>query len=178
MPSPGFTLKDLPKYEALLVMADRYPELNVAAVESCLTFLRTSADVHSLLDEHFALHGLSMGKFTVLMLLYKADRDLLPEEFLTPSECATMAGVTKGTITGLLDGLERQGWLERRPHPEDRRRLIIALTPLGRSRLEALLPNHFRLIAAMTAGLSTSEMETLQVLLQKLRSSTLDTAAQ
>lgn len=171
-----FTLKDLPKYEALLAMAHRYPELNVTAVESCLTFLRTSADVHGLLDEHFATHGLSMGKFTVLMLLYKADRDLLPEEFLTPSECATMAGVTKGTITGLLDGLERQGWLERRPHPEDRRRLIIALTAEGRSRLEALLPNHFRLIGDMTARLTSAEMEQLQALLLKLRSGTLETA--
>lgn len=162
-------LRDFPKYDVLLALADRYPDLNVAALESCLTFLSTATDVHGLLDDHFAAHGLSMGKFTVLMLLYQADRDLLPEEFLTPSECAAMAGVTKGTITGLLDGLQRQGWVQRLPHPEDGRRLIITLTELGRSRLEALLPPHFRLISAMTARLSPRELETLTLLLCKLR---------
>lgn len=172
-----FTLRDLPKYDALLALADRYPELEVAAVESCLTFLSTSADLHRVLDEHFAQHHLSMGKFTVLMLLYKADRNLTPEEFLTPSDCATLAGVTKGTITGLLDGLERQGWVERRPHSEDGRRTIIALTETGRSRLEGLLPNHFRLISQMTTHLSEAEMQTLQVLLLKLRSGTLESTA-
>ena len=169
-----FILRDLPKYEALLALADRYPELEVPAVESCLTFLSTSADLHRGLDEHFAQHNLSMGKFTLLMLLYKADRDLTPEEFLTPSDCATMAGVTKGTITGLLDGLERQNWIERRPHSADGRRTIIALTESGRSRLEAFLPHHFRLISQMTTHLSESEMETLQSLLLKLRTGTLE----
>ncbi len=169
-----FTLRDLPKYDALLALADRYPELEIAAVESCLTFLSTSADLHRVFDEHFAQHNLSMGKFTVLMLLYKADRDLTPEEFLTPSDCATMAGVTKGTITGLLDGLERQSWVERRPHPADGRRTIIALTEDGRSRLEAFLPTHFRLISQMTTHLSETEMTNLQALLLKLRTGTLE----
>lgn len=164
-----FTLRDLPKYEALLVLADRYAELDVTAVESCLTFLSTSADFHRVLDENFGRHHLSMGKFTVLMLLYKADRDLTPEEFLTPSDCAMMAGVTKGTITGLLDGLERQDWIERRPHPADGRRTIIALTESGRSRLEAFLPHHFRLISKVTTHLSDAELEMLQSLLLKLR---------
>jgi len=172
------TLRDLPKYEAkyeaLLTLADRYPELEVTAVESCVTFLSTAADLQRILDEHFAQHQLSMGKFTVLMLLYKADRDLTPEEFLTPSDCATMANVTKGTITGLLDGLERQKWIDRIPHPADGRRTIIALTEGGRSRLEALLPRHFRLISQMTTRLSEAEMGQLQGLLLKLRAGTLE----
>ncbi len=170
------TLRDLPKYEALLAMAERYPDLDVSAVEAYLTFLRTATDVHQVMDGHFAEHDLSMGKFTVLMLLYKAETGLSPEEFLTPSECAEMAGVTRGTITGLLDGLERQGWIERQPHPGDRRRSIIVLTSNGSDRLEAMLPRHFRLITAMMTQLTTDERETLTTLLQKLRSGTQNSA--
>jgi DNA-binding MarR family transcriptional regulator len=151
-----------------LALADRYPELDVAAVETCLVFLQTAHDIHQVLDEHFATHDLSMGKFTVLMLLYQADRALISEEFLTPSECAEMAGVTRGTITGLLDGLARQNWIERRSHPADRRRQIITLTPSGRQRLECILPGHFRLISAMSSELSPAEMATLKSLLLKL----------
>ncbi len=164
-----FTLRDLPKYEALLALADRYPELDVTAVEACLTFLKTSHDLHQVLEAHFAAHDLSMGKFTVLMLLYQADRALIPEEFLTPSECATMAGVTRGTITGLLDGLARQDWIERRSHPDDRRCQIITLTESGRQRLEGILPRHFRLISAMSNHLTPDETMTLKALLSKFQ---------
>lgn len=171
-----FTLRDLPKYEALLALADRYPELDVTAVEACLTFLKTAYDVHQVFDAHFAAYDLSMGKFTVLMLLYQADRALIPEEFLTPSECATMAGVTRATITGLLDGLARQDWIERRSHPDDRRRQIITLTASGRQRLEGILPGHFRLISAMSQQLTPDEITTLKALLLKLQHGTLESA--
>jgi DNA-binding MarR family transcriptional regulator len=38
-------------------------------------------------------------------------------------------GVTPRTITGLIDALEADGWVERRAHPSDRRATIVALTP-------------------------------------------------
>jgi DNA-binding MarR family transcriptional regulator len=38
-------------------------------------------------------------------------------------------GVTPRTITGLVDALEADGWVERRAHPTDRRATIVALTP-------------------------------------------------
>lgn len=166
------TLRDLPQYEALLTLAARFPELDVTAVETCLTFLNAANDIQQVLDKHFATDDLSMGKFTVLMLLYKADRALIPEEFLTPSECAVMAGVTRGTITGLLDGLARQNWVERRPHPTDKRSQIVILTHNGKARLEAILPQHLQRIAAMSRNLTHAEMTTLIELLCKLRSGT------
>ncbi|NEQ31240.1 MAG: MarR family transcriptional regulator [Leptolyngbya sp. SIO4C5] len=158
------TLKDLPKYEALLTLAQRYPELNITSVETCLTFLRTATDVYGVLDVHFDQYDLSMGKFTLLMLLVHAEK-----EWLTPSECAERAGVTRGTVTGLLDGLEREGWIQRCPCPEDRRRLYVSLTTAGEQRLDQILPRHFALIAQMLSELTTAEMKLLQSLLQKLR---------
>ncbi|MBE9029249.1 MarR family transcriptional regulator [filamentous cyanobacterium LEGE 11480] len=160
--------RDLPQHDALKAMAQRYPELDVAAVDTCLTLLKTAHDIHAIIDANFAKYDLSAGKFTVLMLLYQADRALIPEEFLTPSECATMAGVTRGTITGLLDGLERQNWLQRQHHPDDKRRQIITLTVNGRQRLEAMLPEHFRLVSAVSQPLTSDEMLTLKDLLFKL----------
>jgi DNA-binding MarR family transcriptional regulator len=38
-------------------------------------------------------------------------------------------GVTPRTITGLIDALEADDWVERRAHPTDRRATIVALTP-------------------------------------------------
>lgn len=170
-----FTLRDLPKYKTLLELAALHPELDITSVETCLTFLRTTTDVYRVLDAHFANYDLSMGKFTILMLLYKAGKGLTPE-CLTPSECAEMAGVTRGTITGLLDGLEREGWIERQPHSEDRRRLIVVLTQAGQQLLDKMLPNHFSLITTMMAQLTESEKEVLKSLLVKLRTGAIATA--
>lgn len=126
-------------------------------------FLRTATDVYGVLDTHFATYDLSMGKFMLLMLLKCS------EEGLTPSECADRAGVTRGTITGLLDGLERDGLLLRQPHPADRRCTVVQLTEGGWALLDQMLPSHFHQIAALLSNLDEDEQKTLFALLTKLR---------
>jgi MarR family transcriptional regulator, organic hydroperoxide resistance regulator len=46
-------------------------------------------------------------------------------------EMAAAAGCTSPTATRILDGLERDGVVERRPSTDDRRRTIVSLTPKG-----------------------------------------------
>ena len=52
------------------------------------------------------------------------------EPGLAPGRLAELAGLTSGAITGVLDRLERQGYVTRRPDPADRRR--IAVQPVKR----------------------------------------------
>lgn len=153
---------DRPTLEKL---AQCYPDLDVESAETCLAFLRAAADVQIALDTHFARHDLSIGKFTLLMQLFTGDG-------LTPSECATRSGVTRATITGLLDGLERDGLLERHSNPGDRRMLKIHLTDQGRTLLEQMLPDHFCRVTGLMAHLTSTEKQTLIQLLQKLQAGT------
>lgn len=153
--------------QALEQLAKRYPELDLSSVEACLNFLDTTADVYQALDAHFARYGLSMGKFSLLIQLFIA-----PEEKLTPSEFAERANVTRATITGLLDGLEREELVKRQPHPEDRRRLYINLTNKGRELISGMLPDHFCRTNAMMANLNATEKKQFIVLLGKLRAGT------
>lgn len=153
--------------QTILNFAKRYPELDVASIETCLAFLHTTADVYQALDVHFARYGLSRGKFTLLMQLYLAD-----EKGLTPSECAQRADVTKATITGLLDGLERDGLVRRLPDVTDRRMLRLQLTDKGRDLLSQMLPDHFCRTTDLMANLTDSEKKTLIKLLNKVRTGT------
>ena len=139
----------------------------MASVEACLAFLRATADVQTALEAHFARYGLSMGKFTLLMQLSLAD-----EQGLTPSECASRSGVTRATITGLLDGLEREGLVERQLYPSDRRMLSVRLTESGRTLLAQMLPDHFCRTTGLMAQLTATEKKTLIKLLQKLQAGT------
>jgi len=51
------------------------------------------------------------------------------EPGLTPGRLAELAGLTSGAITGVLDRLERGGYLTRRPDPADRRRIAVQPVP-------------------------------------------------
>ena len=65
-------------------------------------------------------------------------------------ELVAATGQRPSTLTGVLDRLERRGLIERGPHPDDRRSVLVALTAAGHSaadrvaaafaRVEARLP--------------------------------------
>lgn len=162
-----FILRNIPKYQVLLDQASRYPELEIDTVETCLTFLRTATKVFQAYDAQFDRYGLSMGKFSVLMLLEQTCG-----QGLTPSECADQAEVTRGTITGLLDGLERDDLVKREPHPADRRMMVIKLTEKGQQLLTSMLPDHFCRTSALFGSLTAAERKTLVKLLNKLQART------
>ena len=143
-----FFLRDLPKYDAIRARAARYPEVDAGAVEAFLTLLRTGADVLSALEKFLATHNLSQGSWTVLMVL---NRD--PLVTLMPSELADKCGVTRATMTGLLDGLERQRLLRREPDTVDRRTLQVRLTAAGIDRLDGMTHDYYRRVALLMRDL-------------------------
>ena len=53
-------------------------------------------------------------------------------------ELVRVFGIKGATLTGVLDRLEAQGLLERRAHPEDRRSVLLQLSPAGRRKANAL----------------------------------------
>jgi DNA-binding MarR family transcriptional regulator len=155
--------RSLPKHQMIWNRAHQAPDGDISSIETYLLFLRVASDVLSALQVHLGQYGLSDGKLAVLMLLSEA-----PNYSMTPSELAQQAGVTRGTITGLLDGLERTRLIERVVHPKNRRMLLIRLTPRGLDLLNQVLPQHFQYIRALMANLSEAEKQQLLVLLGKL----------
>lgn len=87
----------------------------------------------------------------------------------TPAELADAAGVTRATMTGLVDTLERDGFVKREPDPIDRRQMSVRLTPRGEKFLDAFLPGHFKAIAALMSPLNETERKTLVRLLNKIQ---------
>jgi DNA-binding MarR family transcriptional regulator len=155
-------LTRLPNHETLQKEAGRYPGSDASAVETCLRLLYVSGAVEAAYEAHFARHGLSQARFVVLMELQRE------EEGRRPAELAERTGVTRATMTGLLDGLEKEGLILRRAHAQDGRMSVVRLSAKGRQRLEGLLPDHYRRTAALMRGLSSEEREQLHALLTKV----------
>ncbi len=89
---------------------------------------------------------------------------------LEPSVIAERLVVTTGSMTSLLDNLEKRGLVRRLPHPEDRRKLLIDITPEAQTIVDELLPAlHARERDVVSAALSSSEQRQLLRLLAKLQ---------
>lgn len=74
-----------------------------------------------------------------------------------PSELARRLGVSTAATTQSLHRLEASGHVRRRPHPDDRRRQVVEVTPEGAQRVFATLAPLLQMLQAQAAGLSASE---------------------
>src|SRR5262249_10896045 len=90
-------------------------------------------------------------------------------EPLSPHVVAERLLITTGTMTSLLDTLERRGLVHRVPHPSDRRKLLIDITDQARSILDRLLPRVHGASRDAFSVLSDAECETLVRLLERVQ---------
>lgn len=86
--------------------------------------------------DHF---GIGAIESVVLSLLSEAGQPL------TPHQIGSRMLLSSGTVTAILDRLERAGHIRRTQHPTDRRSRLIVLTPAGRRVLQ-YSNNHLRAV--------------------------------
>lgn len=135
----------------------------LTSVQCVQSLLRTEVLLAGRLNTRFRPYGLTSATFNVMVVLMGAERSL------SPCEIGEQLLVTRGTVTGLLDSLERQQLVRRRPHPEDRRMLLIELTEQGHCLLSRLLPDHYRGMSDILACLTEAEKATFASVLTKLQ---------
>ncbi|MDP2136714.1 MAG: MarR family transcriptional regulator [Candidatus Didemnitutus sp.] len=180
---PHLLIKDLPRYECLIEASKRFPELDPSACEAFLHLVRAGDEAFLVVAQNLTQHQISPGRFGVLMLLAQnsCNEDCtqgVESAGMTPAELADNARVTRATMTGLVDTLERDGFVSRTTDSHDRRMMRICLTPKAHDFLEKLLPGHFRLMADLMSPLSEAERKTMVKLINKVlqHASTLNAA--
>lgn len=167
---PLLMMKDLPRYECLLEAASLFPDLDPSACEVFLQLLRTGDEVFGVESTYLASKGISQGRFTVLMLLTRPGREMECDELISnPADLADRAGVTRATMTGLIDTLVKDGFVRREPAPNDRRMISVSLTEAGQELMSRVLPGYFRRVAQMMKRLSEEERRTMVQLLVKIQ---------
>ncbi|MGH8794269.1 MAG: MarR family winged helix-turn-helix transcriptional regulator [Stackebrandtia sp.] len=82
---------------------------------------------------------------------------------------AEALGVTPRNITGLVDALQEAGLVERRPHPTDRRSLLVAFTPVGERLAAGMHEGQGRWAEHLFAEMSAEELESFMVVVERLR---------
>jgi DNA-binding MarR family transcriptional regulator len=92
-------------------------------------------------------------------------------EKMTMSELSHELMVSNGNVTGVIDRLEKNGFVTRTRAEHDRRIQYIELTPKGRAEFDVMATHHERWLDDMFADLSINDMARLQKLLLKARNS-------
>jgi DNA-binding MarR family transcriptional regulator len=141
-----------------------FPGASRSAAEVAPNLVRTSdaflAELHRRRRE---IADLSPSGFQALAILEGAGEPL-PGHVI-----AERLLVSSASVTSLLDTLERRGLVERRPHPTDRRKLLVHLTPQARDIVDRMLPVVHATATEALADLSESERQQLITALATIR---------
>jgi len=149
-------LKELPDSKSLQKLLNRYPDADIKAISDFATLLRASSDLSDSLDNMLAQHNLYQGRWWVLVLLMRQDNLTS-----TPTDLAKKTGVTKATMTGFIDGLERDGLVRRLMDTEDRRKYLVRLTPSGQEKLDEVMPDYYKKVGALMSCLTEIQRESM-----------------
>lgn len=149
------------KYRALLPEAEKV-KVDKNALQACFTLLSVADELFNVCHERLAGHQLSEGRFTVLLLLRQGAAS-------TPSTLASQANVTRATMTGLTDGLVRDGFVARSGTAGDRRSLNISLTAKGERVLEKVIPKQLQWLESMFSEMTPERRQDFVVCLEQIR---------
>lgn len=105
---------------------------------------------------------LSLARFDLLAQLAREDGQTL-------AQLSRRMLVTAGNLTGLVDRAERDGIVERRPDPNDRRLTRVSLTARGQKLAQKAIARHAELAEEILGPLQAKEREELRRLLGRLR---------
>ncbi len=113
-------------------------------------------------NQHVKSLGLTPPQFDVIATLGNT-------EGMPFKELGEKTLITKGSLTGIVDRMERQGWIQRVTSNEDRRSTLARLTPKGQKLFQQVFPHHLEHLARAFKCLHGRERSQLIAQLRKLR---------
>jgi MarR family 2-MHQ and catechol resistance regulon transcriptional repressor len=131
------------------------------ALSTYVKLMRAANSARSYASRSLAGANLTLTQFAVLEALYH----LGP---MSLSDIARKVLTTGGNLTMVVGNLEKLGLARRQICPEDRRVLIVALTPKGKTLLRDIFPRHAAAIVEFLSVLSLEEQGRLGDLCRKL----------
>lgn len=122
---------------------------------------RANKAINEVTNQFFQQHGLNPTEFAVLELLYHKGRQPL-------QQIGNKILLASGSITYVIDKLEKRGYLDRVSCPSDRRVTFAEITESGAEFMKQLFPEHEENLHELLSVLTPNEKDTAIELLKKL----------
>lgn len=143
----------------------RYPNGSVQATECAMNLAFTADLMVKRIASLVQPFDLTPGSGLVLGILADSATPL------PPNEIADRLIISRATVTGLIDSLERRGYVRRMPHQSDRRMILVEITETGRQVADKFRPLVHQHQKEWFEVLSEKEQQNLIKLLQRLQAS-------
>ncbi len=131
------------------------------ALKLFIILSRASRSVMDKVQDDIRNYGLNTTEFAVLELIYhKGDQPI--------QQIGKKVLLSSGSITYVVDKLEKKDLLERKPCPKDRRITYAKITDKGKELMDSIFPKHREAIRTIFAGVTNDEKEQLIELLKKI----------
>lgn len=132
-----------------------------STLNAFIKLMRASESLNGRLSRHLSDANLTVSQFGTLEALLH----LGP---LNQRELGQKLLKSGGNITLVIDNLQKNGLVEKKTDPNDRRAVIISLTEKGRSFIEEFFPQHLAKIKEEFSCLNNKEKEQLAGICKKL----------
>ncbi|QBP41634.1 MULTISPECIES: MarR family winged helix-turn-helix transcriptional regulator [Paenisporosarcina] len=122
---------------------------------------RAHKAIHESTNQFFQKNGLNPTEFAVLELLFHKGRQPL-------QKIGNKILLASGSITYVIDKLEKRGFINRVSCPSDRRITFAEITTEGEAFMATLFPEHEKQLHEIMSALNPDEKDQAIVLLKKL----------
>ncbi len=145
--------------------AGRRPPDDGRAGELLARFTASARALHCGFMRSFGPRGWTDHKFMVMVVLSALDP--APS---TPSQLAPYPGITRASMTDVLEDLERRGWIVRqRDHQTDRRIIWVKLTATGRDAIAEAASLYLAMASQIVRALPPDDLAAFNRICERLR---------
>lgn len=134
-------------------------------IVATVNLVRTARLLEKAISDFMEPYGLTCAQCEILFLL----RCHGGERGLSLSQLGEWQGVTKANMTGMVDRLEREGFVLREKDPLDRRLTMVRITPTALDLINQIEEPHEQHVEEVFGCLEAEELTTLIRLLSRLR---------
>lgn len=138
-----------------------FPGTDAESVHTYMLIRKFSTNLDISLDAYFSQFNLSVGRFTLMIIL------TFSPDGLMPSDLSHQVGVTQATISGLINSLEKAGLVTREAHAKDGRAYVIKMTAKGNELIQKISPEYYARVKTFTDSFTPQERVLLNDLLTR-----------
>ena len=117
------------------------------SLKAFVVIMKASKTLEELVKKDVAAHGMKMSDFAILEALYHKGRQ-------TIKQISEAVLINTGSITYVIDKLEKNDYLQRIHCKDDRRVVYIETTPKGNAVMDEIFPKHQKLIEELFSDIS------------------------
>jgi DNA-binding MarR family transcriptional regulator len=157
-------------YDPIAKAAEQYaaafPEADAAAIEAHLLLVFGGSQARQAMGRYLLKEGLGprSSRYSFFRLLYLSGEQMLPQHVI-----ARDLDLTAPSVTEMLDGLEREGLVERITYADNRRTSFVRLTDMGMELSKKLISKVVERMELEMSGFSSEEKAMLVSLLARYR---------